>query len=72
MRGVKDTTGQFLGFGAIRTRGVTVIGCVCWCRSDRGTGSVMVWLAVGRVFGLQVCRLRCGGGILCKVVSIGL
>ena len=50
--------GILLGLGEVRTRCVAMIRCVCWCRSDRATGKVIVCLAVGRVVVLQECLLR--------------
>ena len=54
-----------------------MISWVCWCKSDRVTDSVIVWLAMGRVVALRVCleRLfdRTGGEVVCiKVVVSSL
>ena len=48
--------GMFLGLGSVMTRCVAVMSWVYWCKIDRMTGRVMVWLTVGRIVVLRMCR----------------
>ena len=49
--------GVLFGLGSIRTRCVAVISWVSWCKIDRMTGRSIVWLAMGKIVVLRMCRL---------------
>ena len=49
--------GVLFGLGSVRNRCVAVISWVSWCIIDRMTGKLIVWLVMGKIVVLRMCRL---------------